>query len=143
MKKINLELSPDQYKELLRLVYSGNWILDEPENIVLNDLVQMIFSQAKVASHEKLVSFDDNMQLYMPSDDFDDEMVDIIEDFEDECFWSHLSYRLAERDAGRQAGQEFEKMNLEEKLVMLERINEKYVSEFDENGLENIEIKNS
>jgi hypothetical protein len=140
MQKINIELSPDQYKELLRLIYAGGWVIDEPENIALNDAVQLIFSKAKDAGHEELIEFDENMHLYMPSTDFDEEIIEIIDDFEDECFWDHLCYRLSERDAVKNTGQDFNKTTLEEKKEILAPLTEKYFKEFEDNGLDNIII---
>ena len=120
MKKINLELSPDQYKELLKLVYIGDWVIEDPENIVLNDLVQLVFSKAKDAGHEKMVDFNKEMNLYMPSQDLDDEVVEIVDDYEEECFWDHLIYRLADRDLLNQIGEKAEKLTNEERINALD-----------------------
>ena len=95
MKKVNLELSPDQYKELLKLAYVGDWVIDEPENIVLNELVQTIFSKASEAGLKKMVEFDKDLEIFTPSLDFDEEVIGIVDDYEEECFWDHLIYRLA------------------------------------------------
>ena len=83
MKKVNLELSSEQYKELIKLVYIGDWVIDEPENIVLHDLVQEIFSKAKDGGHESLIEFDKELNLHMPSQAFDDEVVEIVDDYEE------------------------------------------------------------
>ncbi len=141
MKKVNLELSSEQYKELIKLVYIGDWVIDEPENIVLNDLVQVVFSKAKDAGQESLIEFDKEMNLYMPSQAFDDEVVEIVDDYEEECFWDHLIYRMADKDLVAKMGDEAEKLTNEERIDLIDPISEKYVKEFEENGIENLIIK--
>jgi hypothetical protein len=141
MKKVNLELSAEQYKELIKLVYIGDWVIDEPENIVLNDLVQVVFSKAKDAGLESLIEFDKEMNLYMPSQAFDDEVVDIVDDYEEECFWDHLIYRMADKDLVAKMGDEADKLTNEERIDLIDPISEKYVKEFEENGIDNLIIK--
>ena len=141
MKKVNLELSSEQYKELIKLVYIGDWVIDEPENIVLNDLVQVVFSKAKDAGQESLIEFDKEMNLYTPSQAFDDEVVEIVDDYEEECFWDHLIYRMADKDLVAKMGDEAEKLTNEERIDLIDPISEKYVKEFEENGIDNLIIK--
>jgi len=141
MKKVNLELSAEQYKELLKLVFTGNWVMEDPENIVLNDLVQQIFAKAKDAGLEKLIAFDKEMNLYQPTVDFEDEVVEIIDDYEEECFWDHLIYRMADRDLSEQMGEKADNLTNEEKIELIDPLSEKYVKEFEENGLANVVIK--
>jgi hypothetical protein len=141
MKKVNLELSSEQYKELIKLVYIGDWVIDEPENIVLNDLVQVVFSKAKDAGHESLIEFDKEMNLYMPSQAFDDEVVEIVDDYEEECFWDHLIYRMADKDLVAKMGDKADKLTNEERIDLIDPISEKYVKEFEENGIDNLVIK--
>jgi len=141
MKKVNLELSSEQYKELIKLVYIGDWVIDEPENMVLNDLVQVVFSKAKEAGHESLIEFDKDMNLYMPSQTFDDEVVEIVDDYEEECFWDHLIYRMADKDLVAKLGDKADKLTNEERIDMIDPISEKYVKEFEENGIDNLVIK--
>ena len=141
MKKVNLELSPDQYKELLKLAYVGDWVIDEPENIVLNDLVQTIFSKAGEAGLKKMVEFDKDLEIFTPSLDFDEEVIGIVDDYEEECFWDHLIYRLADRDVEKKLGKKGEKMSMEEKLELIDPASEKYIKEFEENGLDNVKVK--
>ncbi len=143
MKKVNLELTKEQYKELLKLVYLGDWVIDEPENMVLNVLVQTVFAQSKEIGLGKLMEHNKKMDLFMPSGDFEDEVVDIIEDYEEDSFWDHLIYRLAERDLHVKLGKEADAMSMEAKIDMLDPLTEKYVKEFETNGLENLMIKSS
>ena len=143
MKKVNLELTKEQYKELLKLVYLGDWVIDEPENMVLNELVQTIFAQSKEIGLGKLMEHNKEMDLFMPSGDFEDEVVDIVEDYEEDSFWDHLIYRLAERDLHVKLGKEADAMSMEAKIDMLDPLTEKYVKEFEAKGLENLMIKSS
>jgi len=60
--------------------------------------VQKIFSKAEEAGQGKLIDFDKESNMYFPSENFDDELVDIVDDYEEELFWDHLIYRMADRD---------------------------------------------
>ena len=140
MKKVKLELSQDQYKELLKLIYIGDWVVDEPENIVLNDLVQHIFSKSTEAGLEKMVEYDKELELFMPSIAFDEEVIDIVDDYEEECFWDHLIYRLADRDIHTKLGKKADNMSMEEKIDLLDPITEEYVKEFEKNGLDHVVV---
>jgi hypothetical protein len=141
MKKVNLELSSEQYKELIKLVYIGDWVIDEPENIVMNDLVQQIFSKAKESGHAGMIDFDKKMNLYMPSETFDDEVADIVDDYEEECFWDHLIYRMSEKDLEAKMGEKMKKLTNEEIINLIDPISEKYLKEFEENGIDNLVVK--
>jgi hypothetical protein len=141
MKKVNLELSADQYKELLKLIYVGDWVIDEPENIVLNDLVQTVFSKANEAGLKKMVEFDKELDLFLPSLEFDEEVIGIVDDYEEECFWDHLIYRLSDRDIEKKLGKKAEKMSMEEKIELIDPVTEKYIKEFEEHGLDNVKVK--
>lgn len=141
MKKVNLELSADQYKELLKLVYVGDWVIDEPDNIVLNDLVQTIFSKANDAGLKKMVEFDKELELFLPSLEFDEEVIGIVDDYEEECFWDHLIYWLSDRDVDKKLGKKAEKMTMEEKMELIDPVTEKYIKEFEEHGLDNVKVK--
>ncbi len=143
MKKVNLELTKEQYKELMKLIYLGDWVIDEPENMVLNELVQIIFEQSKEIGLGKLIEFDKEAELFMPSGDFEDEMIDIIQDYEEDSFWEHLIYRLSDRDLHVKLGKEAEEMSMEAKIDMLDPLTEKYVTEFEKNGVENLMVKSS
>ncbi|HOH84728.1 MAG TPA: hypothetical protein PLI16_08970 [Bacteroidales bacterium] len=140
MKKVSLELSPEQYKELLKLVYVGDWVIDETENIVLNDMVQTVFSKAEEAGLKGLVEFNKEQNLFVPSLQMDEEVIDLINDYDDECFWDTLIFGLAERDAEKVLGEDLENKSLEEKVELLEPYTKKYIKEFEENGLDNIKV---
>lgn len=141
MKKVNFELSPEQYKELLKLVYVGDWVIEEPENIVLNDLVQTVFSKAEEAGLKDMIEYSEEQSLFVPSLGLDEEVIEIIDDYEAECFWDTLIFGLAERDAEKKLGEELEKMPMEEKLESIEPFTKKYIDEFEKNGLDNVSVK--
>jgi len=141
MKKVSLELSPEQYKELLKLVYVGDWVIDETENIVMNDMVQTILSKAEEAGLKGLVEFNKEQNIFVPSLQLDEEVIDIINDYEDDCFWDTLIFGLAERDAEKDLGDDIDDKPLEEKLELLEPYTKKYIKEFEENGLDNVKVK--
>ena len=63
------------------------------------------------------------------------------DDYEEECFWDHLIYRMADKDLVAKLGDKAEKLTNEERIDMIDPISEKYVKEFEENGIDNLVIK--
>lgn len=141
MTTVNLELTPEQYRQLLKLTYIGDWVIDEPENKEHNALVQHIFAGAADAGLAGLIDYDKELNIYLPSMDFDEEVLDIVDDFEEECFWDHLIYRLADRDIRDELGEKAEELSMDELIERIDPATEKYLKEFEDNGIGNLYIR--
>lgn len=132
---MKIEFTSKQFRRLLDLVYIGNWILnstrgtdripdyDELESYVFskcNDF-QMHTLSEKTASSE-----------YIPSQAFSEGGIhEAIMDYEDTIFFDILAEELAHRDM-------FNRGSLfTDPEELSERINA-YISEFEENGINNI-----
>jgi hypothetical protein len=147
MRFINIRMNLNQYRDLLRLVYLGDWManaIKESPPYLFEEVEQHILSYAKEAGMDGLVVFDHESKKYYQTADFDQEMQEIIEDYEDYIFWEELASRLAERDLVDEIGEEaIEKMDVLEIVKAKEPFLVKYYQEFEKNGLENIYIVNS
>ena len=65
-----------------------------------------------------------------------------IDEFEDETFWTELTDRLADRDMLRILGdKKILKMTPEERFMTHHDFEEKYEEEFEEHGIERLEIR--
>ena len=133
---MKIELTEQQYRYLLDLVYIGNWVMNstrENDRIKEYDQVEsLIFSHCLQHKMSKLV------ELYqgelIPSRRFADGGIhEVIEQYEDVVFYEILAEELALRDM------DGEPLTRENYNALMERI-ETYLTEFDRNGTENISV---
>ena len=133
---MKIELTEQQYRYLLDLVYIGNWVINstrENDRIKEYDQVEsLVFSHCLQHKMSKLV------ELYqgelIPSRRFADGGIhDAIEHYEDIIFYEILAEELALRDM------DGEPLTRENYGALLERI-DTYLSEFDRNGTNNISV---
>ena len=133
---MKIELSKQQFRYLLDLVYIGNWVINstrENDRIKEYDQVEsLIFSHCLQHKMSKLV------ELYkgdlIPSRAFSDGGIhEAIENYEDIIFYEILAEELALRDMNG------EPLTRENYAELLERI-DTYLSEFTKNGTENISV---
>ena len=133
---MNIELSRQQFRYLLDLVYIGNWVLNstrENDRIREYDQVEsLIFSQCLSQGMKSLVEQLDGELI--PSRAFADGGIhEAIEQYEDVVFYEILAEELALRDMD---GEPLTRENYGE---LMERI-DAYLSEFDEHGTDNISV---
>ena len=133
---MKIELTEQQYRYLLDLVYIGNWVMNstrENDRIKEYDQVEsLIFSHCLQHKMSKLV------ELYqgelIPSRRFADGGIhEAIEQYEDIIFYEILAEELALRDLN---GEPLTGENYKE---LMERI-DVYLSEFNRNGTDNISV---
>ncbi len=133
---MNIELTPQQFRYLLDLVYIGNWVVNstrENDRIKEYDQVEsLIFSHCLQHKMSKLV------ELYqgelIPSKAFADGGIhEAIETYEDIIFYEILAEEMALRDL------DGEPLTRENYAALLERI-EVYMAEFDQHGTDNISV---
>ena len=133
---MNIELSDQQFRYLLDLVYIGNWVINstrEDDRIKEYDQVEsLIFSHCLRNKMSKLV------ELYqgelIPSRAFADGGIhEAIENYEDILFYEILAEEMALRDL------DGEPLTRENYSALLERI-DTYMAEFNQHGTDNISV---
>ncbi|MBR5472154.1 MAG: hypothetical protein IKU81_08640 [Oscillibacter sp.] len=133
---MKIELTQQQFRYLLDLVYIGNWVINstrENDRIREYDQVEgLIFSHCLSNKMSKLV------ELYqgelIPSRRFAEGGIhEAIEQYEDIVFYEILAEELALRDMNG------EPLTRENYGALMERI-DAYLSEFDRNGTNNISV---
>lgn len=133
---MKIELTEQQYRYLLDLVYIGNWVVNSTrENDRIREydnLESLIFSHCPEHGMRPLVERLDGEII--PSRAFADGGIhEAIENYEDIVFYEILAEELALRDMNG------EPMTRENYAELMERI-DTYLSEFDEHGTDNISI---
>ena len=82
---MKIELTKEQYKTLLTIMYCGEWMLNsykkKDDNISkeTDNLEQIIFSFAKNAGFERWIEHDSELGKFFPTADMDDDMHKFIE----------------------------------------------------------------
>ena len=133
---MKLELTDQEFRYLLDLVYIGNWVLNSTrgdDRIEEYDQVEsLIFSHCLHHKMSKLV------ELYrgelIPSRAFADGGIhEAIEQYEDTIFYELLAEELALRDLD---GQPLTRENYEALMARIDA----YLSEFDEHGTDRVTV---
>ena len=133
---VKIELTEQQFRYLLDLVYIGNWVMNstrEDDRIKEYDQVEsLVFSHCLSHRMTRLV------ELYkgelIPSRAFADGGIhEVIENYEDIMFYEILAEEMALRDLNG------EPLTKENYAALLERI-DTYLSEFNQNGTNNISV---
>ena len=133
---MKIELTEQQFRYLLDLVYIGNWVINstrENDRIKEYDQVEsQVFSHCLQHKMSKLV------ELYqgelIPSRAFADGGIhEAIESYEDVIFYEILAEEMALRDL------DGEPLTHENYTALMERI-DTYMSEFSQHGTDNISV---
>ena len=99
---IKLELTKEEYKKLMDLVYIGDWVINShrDENVLeeYEKIEDKIFSRASDAGFPEHADYDAELKEFFPSPKFDEEIHKYIDEYNDEVFWDESVNRLVERD---------------------------------------------
>lgn len=145
---MNIELTKEQYKELLLLVLLGSWVrggvadMNGEYNKDMNELEKYLLSEAENFRLSDLAK--QFMGHTVPSDKLSEECEEIIDEYNDDEFWAQLSRRLGQKDFARTITKEEERYMKEKDGWFPERIHEiydKYDKEFEKHGIDRLEIK--
>jgi hypothetical protein len=133
---MNIELTEKEFRRLLDLVYVGNWVLNSArgnDRFEDYDLVQeKMFAYCKDVGMKSL--YQSWRGHIFPSKAYEDGGIhEAIADYEDAVFFDILAEELARRDMMN------ENTNPADLLELSNRM-DKYISEFERNGIENLTI---
>lgn len=141
---IEVKFTKEQFKSLLKLVSTATWIINAFREEIIEEfenLEQNLLSLARKEGFSDLIEYDGDTNTLLPSNKFEDEIQEYIEDYNDEIFWQTLVTKLAIRDLEREYGKSaVEKMELNERVKKINPFFNKYAEEFSENGIENLVI---
>lgn len=134
---MTIDLTNGEFRSLLDLVYIGNWILNSTRG---NDRIEeydriesKIFDLCSVTPLSALVEH--RLGVAFPSRAFQEGGIqDAIAYYEDGVFFDILAEELAKRDM------DYPEITGENYGELTERM-EKYLAEFNENGVENVSIE--
>lgn len=146
---MKIELTKDEYRLLLDVVSIADWVMcahksdpDERLDPYL-ELQQKIFSLAKEAGFDNLISYDQTHKSYYPTMEFESSSSDqaFLDEYDEDTFWGLLSGRLAQRDLVSEMGEEaFLAMDEADRMTLADNKADIYLDEFEANGLMNLKV---
>ena len=145
---MNIEFTKEQYEQLIKAVYAGNWIANanRTDDMIadFDDIEEYVLSHAKDFDLEDLATVgEEDKDAYYPSEklETDEELNRVIDEYDDETFWEELIERMTIKDIFSSVSEEdLEAMKEEEFIELYETVRAKYEEEFDENGLMNVDL---
>lgn len=147
---MKINFTKKEYKFLLDILYIADWVLnahkveEDPRTEAYKILEQKIFSYAKDTGFENLIEYAPDHKEYFPTKEYEETgpAMEFIEEFENDTFWDQLINRLAERDLIRQVGgiENLSNLSFENRIEKTFPLEEKYATEFETNGLDNLKI---
>ena len=147
---MNVEITKEEYLGLLDLLHIAGWILvahkteDDPRTQKYDRIMQKFYALAGEAGAEDLIEYDPHLAKYYPTRKFEDtsEVMTFVDEFVDQSFWDELIIRFAERDAARQVGgyEQLNQLSPEVLHALEDPLEERYAGEFDEHGIDRLEI---
>lgn len=144
---MKINFTKKQFKNLTKLLFLGEWMFQsnkvEKDDDIF-ELEQFIYSQAKEFDLEDLVEFDSSLNQFLPSREFEEEMDPKINEYNDDTFWSSLTYGLAQSMMLRKYGQKkLEALPREELVKLQQEYIDQVSKEFEANGLLNLHLVNN
>jgi len=141
---MTLNFTKAELLQLLQLAYIGNWVkhsdetLDNPrEDTEIDEkILQKISAAIFKAKIMGWVEYDMKSKQYVETRQFEDEVMQLIEQFNEDSFWDKLADKLAKRDMFNKYGKKgFAEMDKDTRFLELIEISDKYEEIFKTDGI--------
>lgn len=145
---MNIELSKNQLKYLIKLVYLGNWVVNsknEPEAIDENyeRVASLIYSYGEKAGLKKYVAYGKHSRTWTETDylQMKSDAAKLLNEYNDNNFWSHLIDNFALRDFhNKYSAKKIRKMSNQERFEKFYKFIDQYTDETNDHGIERFSI---
>ncbi|MBN3034592.1 MAG: hypothetical protein JW861_03340 [Bacteroidales bacterium] len=147
---MKIELNPEEYNTLLMVLEISDWVLhaftdDEPQSTRdFRNLEQKLLRYATDFGRDEFVEYDEEQGDFMLSEAFRKSSpgIDFIGEYDDNTFWEELTERLAYRDLSLKEGEiDQEAVDPYEFTEKMTPYMEKYSQEFNDHGIDRLEIR--
>jgi hypothetical protein len=147
---MNIEISTQEYRDLLdmlhiaEVVMSGHHKEEDMRSERHRALIQKLYALAQGDGLERMISYNDNVNKYVPTAEFEESSLahPVIHEFGDHLFWDELITQLTVRDAAQTAGG-FDRLNAmsdTDREAVEGPIRQRYLEEFSMNGVANLAV---
>lgn len=147
---MNISLTEPELIRLLRMTLVGDWVmhaalmadeLKDPEVEAHKQVLQKLLNAAARAKLDGVVARDPQGNAYYESAAFEDEILGIVDEWNESQFWEMLADELARRDLRAEFGEEgVHDMDREERFNRLTQLADRYEQEFMAHGLGRLRI---
>jgi hypothetical protein len=143
---MKIELANEQLASLAKLVFLGNWLANSwrNEDVIeeYDEVESLVLAEAAKHGFEDYVEFDEEEKKAFPSHELEEKLTETVDFYNDNTFWDQLIYRMADRDYVRKYGEEaFDDLTTDKGMDKERPLVEKYEKEFNEHGLERLELR--
>jgi hypothetical protein len=139
---MKIELTKEQYRKLIELLFLGNWIANATRTGVKGDEMRTDYQDIE----KYILSFAGDFRAgdavlkeegeYFTTMQFEESLIPLIEGYDEYTFWEELADRLANRDLLKEIGPV--RILKDEHMERKDTIEERYQEEFEKNGLRNL-----
>lgn len=146
---MKINITKKQYWNLMRALYMADWMANAiceagmKEDDDIKQIRDYIFSFAKQMGYGNYVTYDKETEKYYADFDLDDEPSAraLIDRYDEYSFWDEAIGRFGERDFfNKYTEQEIKEMDNDERFIERMECDEKWHDEFEEHGIERLEI---
>lgn len=143
---MKIHFTKKEYDHLLDMIYISDWVMHSHCNSTPNngytDLRKKLLSIYNTMGAEAKVEYDNESGEFFETLSHETAMHEkYLDPYDEETFWDALIDRLATRDFIETVGVDaYETMSGGDRLIGVENEKEKYVSEFEKAGLQNIKV---
>ena len=148
---MKIHFTKKEFQSLLDMIAVADWVAhahavkEEEFNKDYEALREKIYSCAKEMGCEDRIEYSNESNGHQESIKYQESVQSrLIEPYEDAILWDDLSYLLAERDVVHTVGAEkFNKIEPIRRISLVEEAQEKYLDEFENQGIERLVIDES
>lgn len=145
---ITLELNPEQLRNLIKLIYLSNWMVNgirtNDERVSsFDDIEQLIYGLGVQAGMTDLIEYEKEQKRFNYRGEYmnDDEANVLRASYDDEVFWGELIQRLTTRDVCESCGiEKMADMTAREEAEKRQSFLRTYINEFENHGIKNLHI---
>ncbi len=147
---MKIELSKAEYRVLVDILHISEVVMNshrreqDPRTEVHRKLLEALYARAEEAGFGDLFVYHAAEKKHHPTEAFENDALShkLVDEYEEHSFWDQLISRLTMRDAAQEAGgrERLEAMGDEEREKVERPINDRYIKEFTENGVDNLAV---
>ena len=143
---MNIELTKEQLESLAKLVYLGNIVANSwrTEDVIeeYDEVESLVLAAAEKNGLEDYVEKDEDEKNLLPSAELEEKMAGTVDFYNDNTFWDQLIFRMADRDYARKYGEQaLAELSSEKGMEREKPLLDKYEKEFNEHGLDRIDLR--
>lgn len=144
---MKISITKKDYRALLEVLFVADWFVDANNVGTYNkrheSVRKNLLSHYKDMGAEDVIEFDEVLDNYYPTREFDQHLHDqYIDTYNEITFWHELIDKLAERDVVNSIGiEKYRKLDGLDRVNLVEDQKEKYAAEFNKHGLDRVRIE--